>query len=247
MRANSGKRETGRRAAASMKENSCRALWRRKGEGATPRKIGGPLLPWRRGRGAEIHEVSARVLALLQRHGWNATSFQVLEPGFRYWFHGQEICVPDVDTGGAWVAAGAPLAPQESLAEAAEAFVAAARAAGRRVCFFAAEVRLVRVLDWSALLIGEQPVWSPADWAETLRASSSLREQLRRARAKGVTVRELRPGEWGSDTPLRAADRSADSSLARAASMAPLGFLVQVDSAPNAEKPACSWPSVRAR
>ena len=27
-----------------------------------------------------------RVLAVLRRHGWNATSFQVLEPGFRYWF-----------------------------------------------------------------------------------------------------------------------------------------------------------------
>ena len=29
-----------------------------------------------------------RVLALLKRHGWNATSFQILEPGFRYWFDG---------------------------------------------------------------------------------------------------------------------------------------------------------------
>jgi len=29
-----------------------------------------------------------RVVALLERHGWNATSFQILEPGFRYWFDG---------------------------------------------------------------------------------------------------------------------------------------------------------------
>src|SRR5581483_10517179 len=27
-----------------------------------------------------------RALALLRRHGWNATSFQILEPGFLYWF-----------------------------------------------------------------------------------------------------------------------------------------------------------------
>ena len=27
-----------------------------------------------------------RVLGLLRRHGWNSTSFQVLEQGFAYWF-----------------------------------------------------------------------------------------------------------------------------------------------------------------
>ena len=45
-----------------------------------------------------------RVLALLKRHGWNATSFQILEPGFRYWFDGDalgEACVGYVDTGSA--------------------------------------------------------------------------------------------------------------------------------------------------
>ena len=29
-----------------------------------------------------------RVLAVLRRHGWNATSFQVLGPAFHYWFDG---------------------------------------------------------------------------------------------------------------------------------------------------------------
>ena len=33
------------------------------------------------------------MLALLKRHGWNATSFQILEPGFRYWFDGDDACV----------------------------------------------------------------------------------------------------------------------------------------------------------
>ena len=27
-----------------------------------------------------------RALELLKRYGWNATSFQSLEPGFRHWF-----------------------------------------------------------------------------------------------------------------------------------------------------------------
>src|SRR6185369_738654 len=53
---------------------------------------------------------AARVLPLLRRHGWNATSFQSLEEGFRYDFQGPDACVPYVDTGRAWVAAGAPIA-----------------------------------------------------------------------------------------------------------------------------------------
>ena len=41
----------------------------------------------------------ARALALLRRHGWNATSFQILEPGFNYWFDGDDACVAYIDTG----------------------------------------------------------------------------------------------------------------------------------------------------
>src|SRR5262245_60467319 len=59
-----------------------------------------------------------RVLALLERHGWNATSFQIMERGFHYWFDGDDACVGYVDTGQAWVAAGPPIAPEGRLAEA---------------------------------------------------------------------------------------------------------------------------------
>ena len=69
-----------------------------------------------------------RVLELLRRHGWNATSFQTLESDFRYWFHGDDACVAYVDTGAAWVAAGAPIAAPERLADVAGAFVEAASA-----------------------------------------------------------------------------------------------------------------------
>jgi phosphatidylglycerol lysyltransferase len=61
-----------------------------------------------------------RVLAVLRRHGWNATSFQVLEPGFQYWFADEDACVACVDTGRAWVAAGAPLTEPARLREVAE-------------------------------------------------------------------------------------------------------------------------------
>jgi len=43
-------------------------------------------------------------VSVLKRFGWNATSFQVLEPGFQYWFDGEDACVAYVDTGRAWVA-----------------------------------------------------------------------------------------------------------------------------------------------
>lgn len=71
--------------------------------------------------------------AQLVRHGWNATSFQVLEPGFRYFWDGPDACIAYVDTGAAWVTAGAPLAEVARFAAAMERFCAAARAARRRV------------------------------------------------------------------------------------------------------------------
>jgi phosphatidylglycerol lysyltransferase len=171
----------------------------------------------------------ARVLALLERHGWNATSFQILEPGFRYWFAGDDACVGYVDTGRAWVAAGPPIAAPEQLAETAAAFARAATEAGRRVCLFATEGRFRDAAGWPALRIGEQPMWSPAAWDEVLRSRRSLREQLRRARAKGVAVRALAPGELA---PGHATRVQLDALIARwhaSRPLAPMGFLVQVD------------------
>src|SRR5215831_1427387 len=89
-----------------------------------------------RGHMSELDAERRRVLAVLHRHGWNATSFQVLEPGFRYWF-------AYVDTGRAWVAAGAPLTAPGRLPEVAERFRVAARAERRRIAFFGVEERLV--------------------------------------------------------------------------------------------------------
>jgi hypothetical protein len=98
-----------------------------------------------------------RVLAVLRRHGWNVTSFQVLEPGFQYWFADEDACVAYVDTGRSWVAAGAPLTEPARLREVAEAFHRRALEARRRLAFFAVEQRVVKALDWRSLNIGEQP------------------------------------------------------------------------------------------
>jgi phosphatidylglycerol lysyltransferase len=168
-----------------------------------------------------------RVLALLKRHGWNATSFQILEEGFRYWFDGDDACVAYVDTGRAWVAAGAPVAAPERLAGVAEAFSRASRAAGRRVAFFATESRFVVGPGLRAFLIGEQPVWDPAAWPEEARANRNLRDQLRRARGKGVSVRQVRAPEI-TGGPLRAAIEGLMTRWLAARPLAPMGFLVDV-------------------
>ena len=134
-----------------------------------------------------------------------------------------------VDTGHAWVAAGAPVAPLLRLHEVATLFVEAARAAGRRASFFAAESRLAKATGLEAVLIGEQPVWDPARWEQILRESRSLREQLRRARAKGVAVREATPEEVTQAAPIRQAMEALVSQWLASRSMAPMGFLVDVE------------------
>jgi phosphatidylglycerol lysyltransferase len=170
-----------------------------------------------------------RVLALLKRHGWNSTSFQILEPGFRYWFDGDDACVGYVDTGRAWVAAGSPVAPPEQFAQVSARFAAAAGAARRRVCCFATETRFHDAAGWSSLRVGDQPIWAPEDWTTVVRENRSLREQVRRAQAKGVTVRTLVPADLEPGRPTRTA---LDGLIARwlaSRPIAPMGFLVHVD------------------
>lgn len=178
-------------------------------------------------RGDETAELS-RVLRLLRTCGWNSTSFQVLEPGFRYWLEGEDACIAYVDTGRAWVVGGAPIASRERFAGVMRSFANAAGAAGRRVCCFGTEARFHEAVGWPSIRIGDQPIWSPADWAETLARSKSLREQLRRARAKGVTVRRLDSGELGPAHPTRAELDALIAQWLATRPMATMGFLVQV-------------------
>jgi phosphatidylglycerol lysyltransferase len=170
------------------------------------------------------------VLSLVLRHGVEATSFQVLESGYDYFFHGADACVAYVDTGGAWVAAGSPIAPAAARAEVVGAFLEAAKSSGKRACFFAVEQPLLgtRGERLAALAIGEQPTWDPQSWPLVLAKHRSLREQLRRARAKGVSTRALRPDEYEPGETRTAVERVAEHWLGGRA-MAPMGFLVSVE------------------
>src|SRR4051812_38067133 len=142
-----------------------------------------------------------RALRLVLRHGFEATALQTLESGYHYFFFadeaGAEAFVAYVDTGGAWVSAGAPIGAEAARAPAVDAFLARARQERKRVCFFGCEESLTGASGAAlcAIRIGEQPVWDPRAWPEVLKRQRSLREQLRRARAKGVQVRELSNAE----------------------------------------------------
>ncbi|HEY4243529.1 MAG TPA: DUF2156 domain-containing protein [Kofleriaceae bacterium] len=169
-----------------------------------------------------------RVLALLKRFGWNATSFQILEPNFRYFFADDDACVGYVDTGSAWVAAGPPICAQDRIPEVTACFAAAAAAAHRRASLFGTESRFHEHVGWPAMRVGDQPTWAPSAWTAALKGSSSLREQLRRARAKGVRIRLASAEELVAGQPLRT---SLDALIARwlaSRTIAPMGFLVQV-------------------
>ncbi len=168
-------------------------------------------------------------LTLLRQHGWNATSFQILEPGFRYWFDGADVCVAYIDTGRAWVAAGAPIGPAHLVGPAAQRFILAAAEQRRRACFFGTEDRFVATTAFAAMRIGEQPVWDPRGWEQIVNATASLRAQIRRARAKGVVVQRFDPRQMAhADGEAR---RDVDRLIARwqaAHPMPPMGFLVQM-------------------
>jgi lysylphosphatidylglycerol synthetase-like protein (DUF2156 family) len=181
---------------------------------------------------SRVAPAERRALRLVKRHGWNATSFQTLEPGFCHWFDVDGL-VAYAQLPRAVVVAGAPMARAGRLAEVAGRFEAHAAARAQRVCYFGVEERFLSRHRLSSLLVGEQPVWDPRRWSESVARSRSLRTQLRRARNKGVNVRRVPDAELIAG-PLRSAvDRLAAAWLA-SRRMAPMGFLVDLQLYGNA-------------
>ncbi len=169
----------------------------------------------------------ARMLALLRRHGWNATSFQLLEPEFRDWFLDGDAAISYTETPGAWVVGGGPVCAPERLAEVTGAFIAHARRNRRRVVFFGVEQRLLAATDLRALPIGSQPWWDPRRWSEVLASRRSLREQIRRAKAKGVSVESPDPASLElPDSPLRREVGELTRAWLGSREMPPMAFLV---------------------
>jgi phosphatidylglycerol lysyltransferase len=167
-----------------------------------------------------------RVLGLLKRHGHAPTSFQVLEPGLSYWFCG-DACVAYADVHGAWVTAGEPICAPDQRAQVAQAFVRAAQGHGRRARFFHVSESFVHVTGLGSTQIGEQPHWDPSIWEGTLASARSLREQLRRARAKGVRVRSVTAREMGDrESAVRKGCEALIQRWLASRGMSPMKFMV---------------------
>lgn len=169
-----------------------------------------------------------RALELLRRHGFDVTSFQLLAPGYRYFFD-EDGFVAFVDTGSAWVAGGGPVASHARRPLLAVSFAAAAAVNRRRASFFAVGEMFCDRTNLPRIRVGEQPFWDPSRWSSVLAESASLRYQIRRATSKGVKVRRVSAAEIAD---VDGATRRAVETLARAwldaKPLAPMGFLVEL-------------------
>jgi phosphatidylglycerol lysyltransferase len=137
--------------------------------------------------------------------GWNATAYQILNPGISHWFSARgDAVIGYVRSGRVLVVAGAPVCSRESLAEVAGEFESFARSAAQKVCFFGAGERLEAIYrragDHSIVGLGAQPSWDPGAWTAIVESKASLRAQLNRARNKGVSV-SLWPSARASEAP----------------------------------------------
>jgi phosphatidylglycerol lysyltransferase len=171
---------------------------------------------------------NATAMQILRSHGRAAASFQILTSDLQYWFSG-DACVAYADVGGAWVALGGPVGPEERQLEATHQFVQEARRRGKRVRFFALERDVPADARLTALQIGEQPVWNPADWPNSL--PTKLRGQLRRD-LKKATVRLRLATSAEIEDPTSATRRGIDAVIAQwldSRKMAPMGFMVQLN------------------
>lgn len=175
-------------------------------------------------------------LRLVMRHGRSSTAFRALGPELVAWFPAAASAdAADADAAdalvayaavrGAAVSAGEPIAAHDQVVPVAEAFLRAQQAAGRRPSFFATEGRLARSPQLARRLIGEQPVWDPRAWEAGVRGHRSLREQLRRARAKQVVVEPVDTAHLRS-VPFQQALDTLQARWRATRSMPPMGFLV---------------------
>lgn len=173
---------------------------------------------------SKLEQVRKIVLA----HGWNSTSYQILNPGIRYWIAAaSEAAVGFVSCCGVRVVVGAPICSHSRLPDVAAEFERDSALADERVCYLGAEARLefiyAETSKYAKVLLGAQPVWQPSEWKDIIIKHKSLRAQLNRARNKGVIVKE-----WSTE---KASNHPALQNCLRewlaAKDLPPLHFMVE--------------------
>src|SRR6476646_6211931 len=118
-------------------------------------------------------EEAERARGLVLRHGWNATAYQILNPGIALWFAAADDAVIGyVRRNRVRVVAGAPVCAPERLRGGVINIAVAARREGGH----------------GTGGLGAQPSWDPRRWSAIIARRASLRAQLHRARNKGVTI-----------------------------------------------------------
>ncbi len=182
------------------------------------------------GAAMKLSPAIERTRELVLAHGWNTTSYQILNPGIKRWFSAADDAVIGFETAcGVRVVAGAPVCAAARLGAVVGEFENEARESRESVCYFAAESRLEAVYKKSTesakFLLGAQPVWQPRNWANIVATHKSLRAQVNRARNKAVKV-----AEWTTDRAFQnpalvecLSEWLADKGLP------PLHFLVEPD------------------
>lgn len=148
----------------------------------------------------------ARTLVLL--HGWNATAYQIVNPGIERWISRQgDAVVGYVRKKGVRVVAGSPICNIDRLGEVVDEWEEDCASAGDGICYFGAAGRIEELFRskpaYSFVVLGAQPVWTPAIWPSIIERDATLRAQLHRAKNKGVTVREWTAKEATNNPELQ--------------------------------------------
>jgi phosphatidylglycerol lysyltransferase len=177
-----------------------------------------------------LHTDSHTARNLVMTYGWNATAYQILNPGIEHWFSPDEPAVVGYTARrGFYMVAGSPVCAEASTARVVAGFEAFARDHGRRVCYVCAEEPMRQLITSSQphahaiVAIGAQPTWDPREWDRTVATHASIRAQLNRSRNKGVKVDAIDPADAARDRGLR----PVLAAWLRARNLPPLHFLVE--------------------
>lgn len=163
-------------------------------------------------------------------HGWNATAYQIVNPGIDHWFSARgDAVVGFARYAGFRVVAGAPVCSVDRLSEVVSEFEKESTRAGDRIVYFGGEERLETTLpdspSHSRALLGAQPAWNPSGWDSIVASHRSLRAQLNRATNKGVSIVELSSLDASRSEELK----SVLSTWLGGRGLPPLHFLVEPD------------------
>lgn len=174
--------------------------------------------------------VSPAVRELVMTYGWNATAYQILNPGMNHWFcRSIPAVVGYTKRHNTLLVAGEPVCPHDLLPSVVSAFETFTRQQQCRVCYVCAEKRLRDLFDGSGdhgmVTIGSQPVWDPHEWPVIVKTRRSLRGQWNRSRNKGVVIEAAPPETGSTDSELT----RILSEWLKVRSLPPFHFLAEPD------------------